>query len=1198
MTRESDIRRLDPLALELDGTLLIEASAGTGKTYTITTLVARLVARGVPIESILVVTFTEAAAAELKLRIRARLVQCLDDAGTPDELAAFFAAQPDAEQIRKRLQLALTCFDQAAVMTIHSFCFSVLRENAFESGTYFDMELLADSPGFLRETIMDFFSARISSLDPLFLARLHRSGVTPDSFFKAFIQVVARPGVRTLPETAEFRDVCEEYRAKVGEAALLIKKDFYAIAALIQDHSGLDKRSYSKRNVPAWLESCRQSLETSGPATVFDMTEKGDALYKFTRTRLAEKTKKGAPPAHAFFDRCEDLLYLDRVMAENLVWLRLEFLDFFHGTLAAMKQVRSACFFDDLVNDLWAALEGDRGEALKRAILDRYMACLIDEFQDTDPVQYRIFSRLFGASPSTPFFMIGDPKQAIYAFRGGDIYAYLAAGQKATGRFTLGTNYRSAPALIRGVNRIFALKPDPFGFSEIPFYPVACPDGARDRFLVDGQPVPPLQIAFTDREGLALDRGGRITKAAAMAAFPDILARDILALLTNNTCTLEGLEGGTARPDPGDMAVLVRTNAQAEAVYGALSRRGIPAYLSKTGSVFDSPQALELYDLLSAAAAPDDPGLLKAALSGSLFGCGPEDLLRMDEDQALADHWQERFAALNALWRTRGFPAMINAVFHGSDIFPVPGTGCTERALTNFYHLAELVSGAALQKALSGPFLLDWYRQQLVPETREEGADELRLESDGRAVAIVTIHKSKGLEYPLVFLPFLWDRRMAGGNASTALFHDPDAGCELTLDLGSPDLEASVARAAEEQEAEEMRLLYVALTRASAMCRIYWAGVAGAAETALGRLLHPDGAGEDGTMMDEIRRSVGKGDTGLSLTSPEPAAPSAVYRSALPQERDLRARPFDRQVVPSWRITSYSGLVRRRDETLESGQAPAAGDFPETGPAGEERDEGFSWEAGQDHLDTGGDGLDPILLEAFPKGASAGDFFHNVLETIDFTAPEEIDPAVDTCLARYGFAGDRYRPAACRAVRDILATELCDDSGNTFALHQIPVAARFTELEFCFTLDRWDLSGMAALFESDESTRPYARRLRQMSRTDVRGFLKGFIDLVVCHGGRWYIMDYKSNFLGTDYGDYGPPAMARAMVDHDYLLQLHLYLIALDRYLALRLRDYDYDVHFGGGFYLFIRGMAPGRNTGIYYQKPPLDFVRRLRELV
>ena len=1068
-------------------------------------------------------------------------------------------------------------------MTIHAFCLSVLRENAFESGTYFDMELLADSPGFLRQTVMDFFGARINDLDPLLLAWFQSEGITPENFEREFRTVVARSGIRTLPGTARFRDNCDEYREVVRQMAAVLARDGGSLAALILDHPGLDKRSYSKRNVPAWLEKCRQALENAGEATLFNMTEKGDAPYKFTRSRLAEKTKKGAPPDHEFFDLCQQLLEHSRVLRENLVRVRLDFLAFYQKALSELKKARSECFFDDLINDVWAALDTEGGGALRQAVLNRYKACLIDEFQDTDPVQYRIFSRLFSRDARLPFFMIGDPKQAIYAFRGGDIFAYLSARSQASGRFTLGVNYRSAPGLVRAVNHLFLSTPNPFGFKEIPFLPVKTPEGAMERFRAGENSVPPLQMAFIDREGLPTGRDGRITKTDAAARVPHVMARDILSLLTDGIHILAGEEDGRA-PGPGDMAVLVRTNAQAQAVHQALSQRGIPAFVSKTGSVFDSPQALELFDLLSAAASPDKPGLVKAALAGSLFGCHAEILASMDWDQTLSDFWQERFARFNQLLMGRGFTSMINEVFHGSEISPVPGTGCSERALTNFYHLAELVSKAALAYGISGKALLSWYTKQLSAETREEGADELRLESDGEAVAIVTIHKSKGLEYPIVFLPFLWDKSRGGGKNPTALFHDPEAEFTLTLDLGSEDLESSQQLAAVEQEAEEMRLLYVALTRASAMCRIYWAGVTGCDGSALGTLLHPRGAGEDAAMKAEILSMADGADQAFALTAPKVPEPGAAYTKDAVRSRGFKARPFDRQVVPAWRITSYSGLVRQQGEL--------GSDF--TG-------EQFAWEEVRDDLDVGipeEAGRDPILLDSFPKGAVAGDFFHHVLETIDFTRPRDIEPAVGGALDRYGFAKERYQAQALAGVKEIIAAPLVDQWGNGFSLDQVRPEHCFKELEFCFNLRQWDTRGLAEAFASEKELKAYAGRLQQMQMNDIKGFLKGFIDLVVRRGNRWYIMDYKSNYLGPEYRDYSPGAMAGAMISHDYLLQFHLYLIALDRYLALRVKEYAYETHFGGGFYLFIRGMRPGGGTGIYYNCPSNAFMARLRDLV
>ncbi|MCP4721782.1 MAG: UvrD-helicase domain-containing protein, partial [Desulfobacteraceae bacterium] len=1153
---------LDPFNLDLEKITLIEASAGTGKTYTITTLMARLIAQGFPVESILVVTFTEAAAAELKLRIRGRLSQCLaaDWPGDPgpgesgasgepenakgtgeapvDELTQFFSDQPDPDLIRQRLAHALTCFDQACIMTIHSFCFQTLKENAFESGAYFDMELLTDSSSFFNQVCMDFFMTRINDLDPLMLKFLSQKGVTPENFKSGFRQVVTRPGIDIIPKAAEFKDVIDSYGEVTQKIHALLKTEKESIIGLIQAHKGVDKRSYTKKNLPKWLDISLEMLETHGRDALFDMVEKGDHLFKFTRTRLAAKTKEGqAPPVHEFFDLCEELLELSRVMETNLISLKLEFFVYFRQELEKMKLTQGACFFDDLINDLAAALEGD-WEQLRAGVIKKYRACLIDEFQDTDPAQYMIFSRLFagldsvrpdsaGSGPvksdfsgsdsggpdshkkQMPFFMIGDPKQAIYAFRGGDIFAYLSACKDSDQIFTLEKNYRSAPLMVDAVNDLFSLDDNPFLFKQIEFTRVMTPKTAINR-LVGKSPLPPLQFAFVKREGFALDRRGYIKKEDGLKAIPRLLAIDILSVLNSDKRLLEGsgegAKAGTCPREisPGDMAVLVRTNSQAEAVHQALADVNIPSYLSKTGSVFDSREAIELYDILSAVYEPDRIGLLKAALASSVFGFSGVMLADLDRDEKQLWEQQDKFRGFKDIWEQKGFVSMIMALFHSDDGVLRASSRLRERGLTNFYHLIELVSQAAQQRYLSMFYLLKWYGEQLFVSTRNEGADELRLESDKKAVAIVTIHKSKGLEYPVVFLPYLW---VGGGKPrDPVLFHDPDRSYQLRLDLGASgsDNESDIDRSRElmafEERAEEKRLLYVALTRASAMCRILWAGISSVDRSALGSLLHPNGCKTDGQMIEDLENLCLQGKnratvSHLSLTG----EPFGSYIPKDPLEIDLSARLRKRQVQSAWRISSFSALTRT-----------------EYGPDKYEPDQSGG---GQHQNESEGGSTREIRLKEFPKGPGSGDFFHAIFEDIDFTDESLVEGVVDKNLAKFGIKGKDLQGPAVAAVKEILATELDTGAGNRFSLKEIAMEQRFTELEFFFDVNNLDLHAMGSLFAGEPDGK-YAQELFKLSPKPFKGFIKGFIDLVILHQGKWYILDYKSNFLGTTHGDY------------------------------------------------------------------------------
>jgi len=1185
------MKPLDPFLLDLEKITLIEASAGTGKTYTITTLFARLIARGYSIESILVVTFTEAAAAELKLRIRKRLSSFLaDDTGNEDELTAFFNGQADSGLIRQRIAYAVSCFDQACIMTIHSFCLQTLKENAFESGTYFDIELLTDSSCFFDQVCMDFFMTRINDQDSLFLQFLAQKGVTPENFKAGFRPLVSRHNMDIIPDIAGFEDVCGSYRDLTQKIHHILKNQKQEVIKLIQDHKGVDKRSYTKKNLPTWLDNSLGKLEAQGRDTLFVMTEKGDPLYKFTHTRLTSRTKAGHDvPGHELFDLCENLLGLSRVLETNVISLKLEFFSFFNQELDKMKRTLGACFFDDLINDLASALEGSGRDQLKAAVHEKFKACLIDEFQDTDPAQYGIFSRLFAVSETSekkmPFFMIGDPKQAIYGFRGGDIFAYLFACKESDQIFTLEQNYRSAPLLVQAVNNIFCLNPNPFLFKEIEFTRVGTPETAVNRLIENALPVQPLQFTFVKRENFSLDRQGYIKKEDALKAIPGILAQEILSTLNSKFRLLpkEGNGGENIAVNPGDMAVLVRTNDQAEQIHQALADLNIPSYLSKTGSVFDSREAIELHDILLAVYEPDQLGLLKAALSSSVFGFSLGMLADLDQDEENLWRWQDWFRGYKDTWEQKGFVSMIMELFHCDEGIIRASSVLSERGLTNFYHLIELVSQGAQHQYLSMFYLIKWYKAQLFKESRADGADELRLESDKKAVAIVTIHKSKGLEYPMVYLPYLW----AGGRKiktdDPILFHDPDMDYRLRLDLGSSDRERAVDLREQEETAEEKRLLYVALTRASAMCRILWGGFSSVDNSALGSLLHPKGCGSDTIMLQDLDR----------LTIPMNSMPSTACEDSsinvslfklwesdekyIPPDQtgtDLGARYLQRQITPEWRISSFSSITAARSWVQPENVAPENVSIDE-----------LSKSSDPSTLE--------ICLKNFPKGAGSGDFFHAVFEDLNFIDPGLVKILVKENLSKFGFIDTNLAKPATTAVKEILATSLVTDTGEKFRLQDIQINQRFTELEFFFSVPSFDTASMGDLFAGEPGGNNYARRIINLGTSSFKGFIKGFIDLVIRHRGKWYIIDYKSNFLGEFYGDYGQTAMKEAMESHHYILQYHLYLTALHRYLSLRLKNYSYDRDFGGVFYLFIRGMKPGQPHGIFFHRPGKNFLSR-----
>ncbi len=1179
------MKPLDPFHIDLEKTTLIEASAGTGKTYTITTLYCRLVANGYPVESILVVTFTEAAAAELKLRIRTRLfntlVNLLGQPGdTEDDLANFFKDHENLPQICQRLQQALTCFDQTSIMTIHSFCLKILKENAFESHSLFDIELMPDRSLFLRQVSFDFFMGHVNNLDTLFLSYLSRQQITPESFAASFGSFVSRSDLVCRPSAAGFENIFDPYRETVKKIHDILLTRDKEIIDLIQNHNGIEKRSYSKKNVPAWLKDSCRKIDQQGMNTFFKMTEDGDALYKFCQTRIEQKTKPGqTPPLHEFFDLCELLHSFYYQFENNLISLKIKFLVFFKKELDKMKKAQGICFFDDLVNDLAKALDKpiEKGNALalQKAVRKTYKACLIDEFQDTDPKQYDIFSKLF-SSPGTPFFMIGDPKQAIYAFRGGDIFAYLKASKDSEQKFTLEKNYRSAPLLVKGINGFFSDTINPFLYNTIEFSKAKTPKTAKNPLIFNKEVVPPLQFCFIQRAGQALDRQGLISKETAAGIIPKACAIDILSLLQSDKRLINKDNKSPQKISPEDIAVLVRTNKQAEQIQQFLSGLNIPSYLSKTGSVFDSGQAIDLHDILWAVNNPDNKGYIYAALCTSVFGFSSEKIVSLDEKEELFFKWQDRFSDYKKTWETKGFVSMAMSLLHSDEAFLKGNLSLDERGMTNFYHLIELISQACLKQQLSSYYLLKWYSRQMFKELRDEFADELRLQSDKKAVAIVTIHKSKGLEYPIVYLPYLWEgpRKSLEKNI---LFHDPEKNYRLTLDLGSKDLENSRSHYEKEDMAEQRRLLYVALTRASAMCRIIWGGFKSVDTSALGALLHPEGCKDDQLMIKDLKQLRSRADKSIFVQPYSDELSKRFIDRTDVLDSVLSARKISRDLKVFWKMSSFSAIVQS--------QNPEA--LPEN-----EKSHGHGTK-------------DIISLARFPKGARAGDLFHSIFEAIDFTMDSEKDSEkifkiVQSKFEPFGFSGQEMIQMADKSVKEVLETRL-SDSASGFFLKDIGPDQRFNELEFTFPVRSFQMSSVKKAFEQSDlkfKTSGYVKKLSKMTDQSFNGFIKGFIDLIVQHEGKWYIVDYKSNYLGDTYDQYSQDAMFDAMSDHHYFLQYHIYLMALHRYLGLRLKNYDYDTHFGGIFYLFIRGMHPdyGSQYGVFHDRPKKAVINYLSD--
>ncbi len=1225
---------LDALTTPLERSL-IEASAGTGKTYTITTLFLRLLLQSkLSVGQILVVTFTKAATRELYDRIRTRVREALtafEEEQSEDEvLAALVLASPDRAESRDRLKAALRDFDDAAIFTIHGLCQRVLHEHAFESGTSFDAELTTSQESLIAEVVDDFFARTLYDASPSLVRQMVDAGLSRRSLVALARKAIADPTMPVLPEAPDPQAIeasLAAFEAAKSAAAASWSSDRARIVQGVDD-AKLSQVTYK----PAVVASAAQQMDQ----LLRGDRRGGTALFErfklFTTAKLTSATtkKSGPTPAHPFFGACDALLaaatLAERDSSSRLLLLKRDLIAFARREMPARKEAAHLQSFDDLLHRLDAALAGPLGSALAAAVRRKYTAALIDEFQDTDPVQYRIFETIYRESTSSPQFFIGDPKQAIYSFRGADVFAYLGALRRTSEerRFTLGTSYRSDPGLVEAVNTLFVRARAPFLLEQIGFSPVSA--AKTTRMHLGEAAVVPFRVLFYARGGSSSAKAETLTKGAANRALPDAVAADIARLLASGA-TIEG------RPVcPGDIAVLARTNHQANAVQTALRELRIPCVLQGDASVFDSPEALEMQHLLGALAAPSSAGAVRLALTTSVFGLRADEVEALDHDDEAWDAQAQQFQSWGACFRDHGFIAGFRRLLDDRQV-PSRLLGWTdgERRLTNLLHLAELLHVAQIREHLGPAGLLRWLSTvRSEQDARDEaGADEaqMRLESDDAAVKLVTIHKSKGLEYPIVYCPYLWDGKLLhDDDRKTPMFHDPDPSGDhrRKLDLGSPDLEQHAGHAAREAAAENLRLLYVALTRAKHQCTIVWGNINDAQASALGYLLHQGDQGEaapadlftattariegldDAGMRADLAALVRDG-KGTIAVETLPLAPGARYAPPIETDAELEFRPIARSLESFWRTSSFSGLVAggSAEAKGDDGRDRDAGTVEE--PRAEIEPEGATSDAGEE-----------VLLHAFPMGARPGEMLHKVFEDIDFGAPEaDIAGVAANSLERFQVApAAEWKDLLGRAVREALETPLRAPgaaASTVFTLRGVPREKRLNELEFIFPVGgsggpggssggpalRLTAKALGEVFERHAISpvpTDYAATLSRLAFAPLEGFLRGFIDLVFEQDGRYYVADYKSNHLGAAPADYGESALASAMAHHHYFLQYHLYVVAVHRYLETRIAGYDYDTHFGGVFYLFVRGMAPdrGENAGVFADRPSRALVLAL----
>ncbi|WP_157270107.1 exodeoxyribonuclease V subunit beta [Azohydromonas aeria] len=1207
---------LEALRFPLRGSRLIEASAGTGKTFTIAALYLRLVlghgigddafGRALTPPEILVVTFTDAATKELRDRIRARLAeaaqafladpaQVAPRAAGEDLLHDLRAEYPAADwpACARRLQLAAEWMDEAAVSTIHGWCNRMLREHAFDSGSLFTQRLETDQSALLAEVVRDYWRCFMVPLDEDAVRRVAQWWGSPAALQAAIAGLLPHVG-RLAAAAAPLQALATAQAAHAQRLAELKAPwrewvdELQALIEEAREQKLFNARSLNRSVSANWLAALAQWRDD--PAQVQPaLTD--TAWERLTPEGLQAIWNAGAePPRHPALEALRALreeigalpIARDDLLRHAAHWITARF------DVECLQ--RAEMGFDDLLKRLDAALAGPHGPRLAAVIRRQFPVALIDEFQDTDALQYRIFDAVYRVrdnAPDTAVVLIGDPKQAIYAFRGADIHTYLAARADTADRhYTLRRNFRSTHAMVEAVNHCFDIaeqrQPGPGAFrfrtatdDPVPFL-TATARGRDDALVVEGREAPALTVWRLPDP----DDGTPCGKGAYIDDMAQVCASEMVRLLNLGQRGQAGFAGADGRwrgLQPGDMAVLVNNRDEAGAIRAALSARGVRSvYLSERDSVYQRPEALEVQHWLAACAAPEDGRALRAALATPTLALDWGEMDRLNRDEAAWDERVLQFRGYQEGWRRQGVLPMLRRLLHD---FGVParllgdGTG-GERRLTDLLHLAELLQQASAQLDGEHALVRHLAEQRGQPGAAGSGdARQLRLESDADLVQVITIHKSKGLEYPLVFLPFACSFRAAKPTDTPLKWHDEEG--RLQLDLGGSA--AAVAAADEERLGEDLRKLYVALTRARYATWLGTAPVEGLGRSAFGCLIGGDlRAGVDALQAGCAHIHVDN--------DPQPGEDRFAGPVQVPAAGG--ARLAERRLRELWWVASYSALqlaareggATAQEEVFREAAAhalPAVPPLPAVLPAA-------APSAG--------------LLHGFPRGAAVGTFLHELLEWAAKQGFAQVvqSPALlrDVVARRCALRGwEAWIEPLCAWLQDLLVRPLPVPGAPPLTLAGLGGAV--AEMEFWMGVREVDALRLDTLVCRHTLG---ASRRAPLQPAQLNGMLRGFIDLVAEHDGRYWVIDYKSNWLGPDDGAYGAEALCREVAGRRYELQSALYLLALHRLLQLRLPDYDYERHIGGALCLFLRG-SQAECAGVHAERPPRALIEALDRL-
>lgn len=1179
--RELNINEIEPGCIHL-----IEANAGTGKTYAIANLFLRYILKGKRIHELLVVTFARDATDELRGRVRARLAEArkvLEQGQTPENADDFFAGLPNAwpegekrQEALNNLELALLEINEAPILTIHAFCQQTLTDMAFSSGQSFDLEQASDDDLKLR-AMQDWWRKRTYELKSIKLVVLQT--ILPD--IKALKDQL--DNLLKSPTLEIYRLPPSDVKAiqkKIQSTMLDIRKSWQdehkmARELLLDENYPLNRNCHRLKTLIDRLNNLDACLLSSFPSIPDNISLKAisKSKFKFNNTATAEDESRLNMQA---FTYAEELLELLENSSESLLLHELDDANNFVRTqVLRAKQRLGQLSFDDMIERLHDAILTNENahSALAKKLSDQYPVIMVDEFQDTDPLQYAIFKSIHQAKNGHTLILIGDPKQAIYGFRGGDIFTYMQARRETDQHWSLSVNWRSTEEMIHAVNTLFGGN-NPFTYEDIPYNLSHYPESGNDRtrrLIIDGQAQTALSVEDLPRKPENPNKPKlprNYNKSEAEALVHESVAGRIAELLQPGKALL-----GDKPLQPADIAILVSEHKQGKAVRKALLKRGVRAVAAGKDSIWETTEAQALQRLLEAALLPTDRQLLRQALAEDMLNLPYHEIYALTNNTRRWGRWVDLLTNTGNRWQQYGFMSSFQYLLQGLSKALAKDEATDwlervtdpERTLTNLLHLAELLQTASREHA-TGEQLLVWMTQQTKVKDNEDL--QLRLESDEELVKIITIHKSKGLQYPVVFVPYIWGGKKKKNKKNPILWHE-------TTDNGFRYLYAPVGcdqgHTPNEHErlAEDIRKAYVALTRAESHCHLFL-GSAGdnVGRTALAWLLSSQDTDLERETFEVPKDTVSpqtlNNNAHIKVIPPTTYDDNLKVAPSTMKHEKLENTPFKRSLRTNWRIGSFSAMTR---DTHQSTHAPAA--------------------SGNEHF-----------ALRYPAGANVGNFLHTLLEHLNPTT--ELQPQIEQMapwlFRRYGIRDDkvaRDTDSISIWMHDVLNTPLDTTklTENSLTLARLGRDQVLRELDFDLGAGLVLADNINELLCNDDND-----ALPPIQFDDFQGMLTGTIDLVFEYESRYFIADYKSNLLGRQLEDYTQQRLADEIINRRYNLQYLLYTLALHRHLKRRLPNYDYEKHFGGAYYLFLRAMQPkhGSRYGIHYARPDAVIINRL----